>query len=401
MLESKGLAPITIALHPVHDAEHHHIADRLFQREIHSDHTEDLMSTTARALASAVYELGDSGLLGDRMLFVDLPREWLDRPELLPTPASRLVLGLAADTAFDNELPTQLSTIRQHGYRIILPACLFKQAPGELLGHCDIIRLTSPAELDTTTLQLLHAHDIKLLADQLVSREALENYQALGCDYYNGAYLAQPSHFASPARGRHGNRAAQMRLIRTLYEEDSDLNRMHELVVQIPHLHVAILRRANSSHFNRSGAKVIELQRAVQLLGLFELRRLILTLTLASLQPSSRIVLRMALIRAFMCRNLAAGNPAIDAEDAFTTGLFSMMDALMEENRDTLFEQLPLNQPIIAAVKHGSGPLGTVLSQCQSHEQQVDDAIEIITGDRLHTCYMQALASTTALMDKL
>src|SRR5690554_1614482 len=170
MLKSKDLAPFTIALHPVHDAEHHHIADRLFQREIHSDHTEDLMSTTARALASAVYELGDSGLLGDRMLFVDLPREWLDRPELLPTPASRLVLGLAADTVFDNELPTQLSTIRQHGYRIILPACLFKQAPGELLGHCDIIRLTSPAELDTTTLQLLHTHDIKLLADQLASR---------------------------------------------------------------------------------------------------------------------------------------------------------------------------------------------------------------------------------------
>ncbi|NLC22025.1 MAG: HDOD domain-containing protein [Halomonadaceae bacterium] len=401
MLKSKGLAPFTIALHPVHDAELHHIADRLFQRETDSDHAEDLMSATARALTSAVYELGDSGLLGDRMLFVDLPREWLDRPELLPTPASRLVLGLAADTTFDSELPTQLGTIRERGYRIIVPANLFKQAPSVMLEHCDIVRLVSPTELDTATLQQLQDHGIKLLADQLASPQALESYRTLGCDYYNGSYLAQPSYFASPARGRHGNRAAQMRLIRTLYEEDGDLDRMHELVVQIPHLLIAILRRANSSHFNRGGTKIVDLQRAVQRLGLLELRRLILTLTLASLQPSAHIVLRMALIRAFMCRNLAAGNPAIDAEDAFTTGLFSMMDALMEEDRDTLFEQLPLSRPIIAAVKQHSGPLGAVLAQCQSHEQQVDAAIEAIPGDRLHTCYMQALASTTALMDRL
>src|SRR5690554_7769296 len=129
MLKSKDLAPFTIALHPVHDAELHHIADRLFQRETYSDHAEDLMSATARALASAVYELGDSGLLGDRMLFLDLPREWLDRPELLPTPASRLVLGLAANTPFDSELPTQLGTIRERGYRVIVPASLFKRSP--------------------------------------------------------------------------------------------------------------------------------------------------------------------------------------------------------------------------------------------------------------------------------
>src|SRR5690554_3733191 len=82
MTESNGLAPFTIALHPVHDAEHHHIADRLFLKEPHNDPVEHLMSSTARALASAVYELGDSGLLGERTLFVDLPLEWLDRPEL-------------------------------------------------------------------------------------------------------------------------------------------------------------------------------------------------------------------------------------------------------------------------------------------------------------------------------
>lgn len=403
MPEQRGTEPFTIALHPIHDASHHHVADRLVytRRSDAEDEVEDLMSATARALASAVYELGDAGLLGDRTLFVDLPLEWLDRPELLPTPAPRLALGVAEARTLDNELLGRLDDIRERGYRVIVPSRLFKQDPEALLGHCDIIQLTSPNELDEKTLEKLPARNIKLLVENLDSREALERYQMMGCDYYDGDYLARPSFIASPSRGRHGNRAAQIRLIRALYEEDSsDLNRLHELVVQVPHLHVAILRRANSSYFNRGG-KAVDLHRAVQILGLIELRRLILTLTLASLQPSSRIVLRMALIRAFMCRYLAAPFPALDPEDAFTTGLFSMMDALLEEDRNTLLDHLPLGESIINALKYRSGPLGAVLVLCENHERQVEEALEEVPADRLHGCYMNALTSTKALMDNL
>ncbi|MGQ4880094.1 EAL and HDOD domain-containing protein [Billgrantia sp. LNSP4103-1] len=400
MSEQRDTEPFTIALHPVHDASHHHVADRLVYSQHTDTEADDLMAATARALASAVYELGDSGLLGDRTLFVELPLEWLDRPDLLPTPAPRLALGIAEARTIDAELLARLDDIRERGYRVIVPSHLLKQDLEAMLGRCDIIQLFSPGDLDNATLEKLPARNIKLLVENLESREELDSYRVMGCDYYNGHYLAKPSYIASPPRGRHGNRAAQIRLIRALYEDNSDLNRLHELVVQVPHLHVAILRRANSTYFNRGGREV-DLHRAVQILGLIELRRLILTLTLASLQPSSRIVLRMALIRAFMCRNLAAPFPSLDAEDAFTTGLFSMMDALLEEDRATLLDQLPLGEPIIDALKRREGPLGAVLTLCENHERQVEEAIDEVPADRLHNCYMNALACTKALMDNL
>ncbi|NIC04264.1 EAL and HDOD domain-containing protein [Billgrantia bachuensis] len=400
MPEQRDHDPFTVALHPIHDASHHHVADRLVYTRHTDTETEEVMAATARALASAVYELGDGGLLGDRTLFVDLPLEWLDRPELLPTPAPRLALGVAEVHTVDAELLVRLDDIRERGYRVIVSTRLLKQDPEAMLGRCDIIVLTSPQDLDDETLERLPASNVKLLVENLDSREELERYQAMGCDYYHGQYLAKPSFIASAPRGRHGNRAAQIRLIRALYEDNNDLNRLHELVVQVPHLHVAILRRANSSYFHRGG-KEVDLHRAVQLLGLIELRRLILTLTLSSLQPSSRIVLRMALIRAFMCRNLAAPFPSLDPEDAFTTGLFSMMDALLEEDRQSLLEHLPLGQPIIDALKHQAGPLGAVLTLCENHERQVEEAIDDVPADRLHNCYMNALASTKTLMDNL
>ena len=203
MPEQRGTEPFTIALHPIHDASHHHVADRLVytRRSDAEDEVEDLMSATARALASAVYELGDAGLLGDRTLFVDLPLEWLDRPELLPTPAPRLALGVAEARTLDNELLGRLDDIRERGYRVIVPSRLFKQDPEVLLGHCDIIQLTSPNELDEKTLEKLPARNIKLLVENLDSRAALERYQMMGCDYYDGDYLARPSFIASPSRG--------------------------------------------------------------------------------------------------------------------------------------------------------------------------------------------------------
>lgn len=400
MLEEADFNPCTIALHPIHDADHAHVADRLVYRQDNLSEADDTMAATARALSSAVYELGDAGLLGERTLFVDLPMVWLDRPELLPTPAPRLAIGIADMSEVGDRRLARLDDMRERGYRTILPASLLMQHLEAMLPRTDIILVTSPNELDAKTLARLPARNIKLLVENIEDREELERYRAIGCAYYNGHYLARPSFIASPPRGRHGNRAAQIRLIRSLYEEDSDIHRLQELVVQIPHLHVAVLKRANSTYYNRGG-KEIDLHRAMRVLGLIELRRLILTLTLASLQPSSRIILRMALIRAFMCRNLSAPFPTLDAEDAFTTGLFSMMDALLEEDRDTLLAQLPLSPPIRRALKSREGPLGAVLTLCENHERQVEEAINDMPADQLHSYYMAALASTRALMNNL
>ncbi|MCG6656196.1 HDOD domain-containing protein [Halomonas campisalis] len=400
MTEQLEIDPCTIALHPIHDADHRHVADRVAYRQQDDPESDDTMAAAARALASAVYELGDAGLLGNRTLFATLPSEWLDRPELLPTPAPRMALGVADAERVDDTLLARLDEIRERGYRVVVPASLLNQDVEALLPRTDIVTLASTDALAADLLAQLPQRKIKLLVENIRTPEELARYRQMGCHFYNGDYLARPSFIAARPRGRHGNRAAQIRLIRALYDDDTDLQTLQELVVQMPHLHVAILRRANSSYFNRGG-KEVDLSRGMQVLGQIELRRLILTLTLASLQPSSRIVLRMALQRAFMCRNLSAPFAELDPEDAFTTGLFSLMDALLEQDRDTLFEQLPLSQPILRALRHREGALGAVLQLCEDHERQLEASDSQTPSDRLHQCYLDALDSTRSLMGHL
>ncbi|SEL75706.1 EAL and HDOD domain-containing protein [Halomonas daqiaonensis] len=386
----------TIAMHPIHDADYDHVADRLIYQHHDNDH-DDPLSSTAKALSAVLYELEERQ---SRELFIELPAEWLVRSDLLPTPPGQVVIGLPRDLEITPELADSLSKIRERKYRIAVPDSTYQAMGPGLQVLADIIEIDASRPLEIERLKTLKAKGHRLLAEHIHDHETLEQCLAVGCDYINGHYLSQPHYHATKPRGRHGNRAAQLRLINELYREDADLHRLHDLLLQMPHLHVAILRRANSSYFGQSQLQS-DLRRAIQVIGLNELRRLVMTMSLASNMPSSHITVRLALIRAFMCQNLAEPFPNIDPEDAFTTGLFSMMAALLDEDQDTLLAQVPLDDGIIRALEHHEGHLGAILAICEEHEQQLGETTPEHTAERLQECYLDALDKTATLMGRL
>lgn len=385
----------TIAMHPIHDADYVHVADRLIYQNHDSD-LDDPVSSTAKALSAVLYELDERQC---RELFIELPSEWLVRIDLLPTPPSQVVIGLPKDLEVTPEVADSLSKIRERNYRIALADPGDQPMGVDLQAIADIIEIDASSPLDSERLETLKARGYRLLAEHIQDHEQLEQCLAIGCDYINGRYLSQPHYHASKPRGRHGNRAAQLRLINELYRDDADLHRLHDLLLQMPHLHVAILRRANSSFFGQSQQQS-DLRRAIQVIGLNELRRLVMTMSLASNMPSSRITVRLALIRAFMCQNLAEPFRNIDPEDAFTTGLFSLMAALLDEDQATLLTQVPLGDGIIRALEHHEGHLGAILAICEEHEQQLAKTTPEHTAERLQACYLDALDKTAILMGR-
>ncbi|RTR04444.1 EAL and HDOD domain-containing protein [Halomonas nitroreducens] len=386
---------LAIALQPIHDTAYRHVADRLvYSRPPTAG--DDPVSRTAQALSAAVYELDEGQRLGARPLFIDLPAEWLVRQDLLPTPADRLVIGLAAGLVPTPELVDALENLRERGYRIAAPA-----SDCDLTGFADIVRLPAKALVDAQAVAVWQARGKRLLVEDIQTQEQLEHARAQGVDYVNGHYLSDPRFLASRPSVRHGNRAALLRLINELYREDADLQRLFELILQMPQLHVAILRRANSSHFAH-GAQHSELKRAMQVIGLNELRKLVMTLSLANEMPSSRLMLRLALTRAFMCQALAAPFRNIDPEDAFTTGLFSMMGALLDLDQASLLAELPLEDALRRALTRREGHLGALLALSEEHERALATASsQTPPTDRLQACYLEALDRTDALMSRL
>lgn len=398
MSRPQAVAGVTIALQPIHDDRFRHVADRLVYRH-HGEAKEgedDPVSLVAQALSEVIYAGEGRGLRGERELFMELPQEWLVRTELLPTPPTSIIIGLPQGLELTPAVSDSLADIRDAGYRLAVREPELLQEGLKGLADVVVVDVTQGLEgVDHTALKAAGYH---LMAEGITDHRSLAACQEAGFTWFNGRYLGEPSFHATRPRTPHGNRAAQLRLVNELYRDDADLQKLHDLLIQMPALHMAILRRAGSSFYSRGQKPPTELKRALQVLGLLEVRRLVMTLSLASDLPSSRLTVRLALIRAFMCQKLAAPFSGIDPEDAFTTGLFSLMDALLEEDQETLLAQVPLAEPIRVALQRREGPLGALLSLCEEHEHQLAERPPEHDADRLQACYLQALAETDSLM---
>lgn len=400
MSRQQAAAGVTIALQPIHDDRYRHVADRLVYRRHDEADSEadkdDPVSQVAQALSCVIYEGEGGHPLGERELFIELPKEWLVRTELLPTPPWQIIIGLPEELEMTPEVAASLAEIKDAGYRLAVHEPTLKQVA--LKPMVDVVVVDVAEGLEGVDIETLKAAGYCLMAEDIADHQRLTACQEAGFSWFNGRYLGDSGFHATRPRTRHGNRAAQLRLVNELYREDVDLQKLHDLLIQMPALHMAILMRAGSSFYARGNKPPTELKRALSMLGLLEIRRLVMTLSLASELPSSRLTVRLALIRAFMCQKLAAPFSGIDPEDAFTTGLFSLMDTLLEEDQEAMLEQVSLAEPIRVALQRREGPLGALLSLCEEHEHQLAERPPEHAADRLQACYLQALAETDSLM---
>jgi DNA polymerase III epsilon subunit-like protein len=106
-----------------------------------------------------------------------------------------------------------------------------------------------------------------------------------------------------------------------------------------------------------------------------------------------------ALARAAMCRNLAhdadLGQPAA----AFTVGLLSILDALLQTPMDQIIPQLPLDEAVGKALLERQGPYGPLLTLVLDYERGDWAAVEQSGLDpaMVREAYLQALVEVQAV----
>jgi EAL and modified HD-GYP domain-containing signal transduction protein len=93
----------------------------------------------------------------------------------------------------------------------------------------------------------------------------------------------------------------------------------------------------------------------------------LMTLADANDKPNELVV--TGIVRARMCEQLAIAYHHKDAEGFFTTGLFSVMDALMDTSLVELLASLPLSREIIEALLNYEGAKGRVLRAAIAYER--------------------------------
>jgi c-di-GMP-related signal transduction protein len=317
---------------------------------------------TKQVLANSLLVIGLENLVGTKKAFVNFGRGPLLQGWHASLPPESTVIELLETVEPDAEVLEACRKLREDGYRIALDDFVFRPGCEDLLDIADLVKIeiqSVPRPEQELLVRSSKARGLQVLAEKVETHEEFEWARQAGYDYFQGYFFARPVMM----RGRQIPTAKLhcLRLLQEAQRPELDFERLEKLILQDVSLSYQLLRYVNSPLFSLSG-NIRSIRQALLFFGEIELRKWIALATLARTaenKPSELI--RHSLVRARFCESVARLAKNGLQQSAFLTGLFSLLDALIDRPLEETLSAMRL-APEIAAVLAGKAPEGDRLA---------------------------------------
>lgn len=149
-------------------------------------------------------------------------------------------------------------------------------------------------------------------------------------------------------------------LLNLMEEDDFDLTKAADIISQDTALIISLLRLANTRSFN---SEITSVRVAVSMLGQKDLTRWIQTTVIEKLcSDKPNELMRLSLLRAKFAENLApVFGMAMRSQELFLTGLFSILDIILDCSMEEALSMVRVSGKIRAALLERTGSLAEVL----------------------------------------
>ncbi len=352
----------------------------------------DPTSATADVIARAMLDVGFDSLVGPHPAWINIAREFLVRRSFESLPPERVVLEVLECVRCDDEVLAALRDARRQGFRIALDDFELRDDTLGLIEQADFIKLDclqcSPDDLRSRFSRLGSAGPA-LLAEKVESREVFDVCADTGAQYFQGYFFTRPE----PVYGTEvrTDRLKLIRVVAELNDPGVTVSRLADLVQTDVALAYRLLRYANSAALGRA-RKFENVRDAITMLGLDRVRACATLMILSSLSNKPPELARTALIRARYCQSIGAARNA-DAQKHFVAGLFSVLDAYLDDSMEHVVGKLPLDKELSAALISHGGSLGEALEATIACENANWRCAKVtnVDDEELAACYLAAL----------
>lgn len=149
-------------------------------------------------------------------------------------------------------------------------------------------------------------------------------------------------------------------LLNLIEEDDFDLTKAADIISRDTALIISLLRLANTRSFN---SEITSVRVAVSMLGQKDLTRWIQTTVIEKLcSDKPNELMRLSLLRAKFAENLApVFGMAMRSQELFLTGLFSILDIILDCSMEEALSMVRVSGKIRAALLERTGSLAEVL----------------------------------------
>lgn len=391
-----------LARQPIVDGKHNLIGyELLFRASSHA--TAATLDDTYRAglnvMASTLFDMGTDWLLKGKLAFINMDQPTLMSEFVLLMPPEKIVIEIVESVTPTDELLARLNELKAAGFRFAIDKYKPSDNTRKLLPYASYVKL-DVAELSkeetASHLSELRVLPTRLVAEKVESREVFDWCQSLGFHYFQGYYFAHPEHLM--ARVLAPAHAVILQLMDKV-RRDADVREIEALLKNDVALTFKLLRYINSAGFGLS-CEVQSIRHAVSILGMKPLYRwLTLLLVTTGTNAASPAQARTAITRGRLCELLGSHYMAkTDQDNLFVTGVFSMLDAMMDTPMEEILDRLILPETISDALLNRSGIYGPILALAEACESQDLDKAEELTASLMLTPedvtkdHLQALA---------
>jgi len=318
---------------------------------------------TSSVLTNGFLSIGMETITRGKMAFINFTRNLLLKEIATVFPREQMGIEILEDVEPDAEIVATCKKLKQSGYTLVLDDFVFKPEFTPLLEWVDIIKIdfinTTP-ETRSSVIQQVNSTRIRFLAEKVETHAAFRQAVEMGYTYFQGYFFAEPEIIAGQALS--ASKMNFLRLLQQVNQPELDYDKLEKIFKEDVTLTYKLLSYINSAYFGFPD-RIRSIRHALTLIGLQEAQKWLSLIAMSSMgtDKSEELVLT-SLSRAHLCELLA---PLVGlkerSSELFLMGLFSLLDAFLDQPLTDILIQLPISDDIKNALVGRQGLMGEVL----------------------------------------
>jgi c-di-GMP-related signal transduction protein len=361
---------------------------------------------TSKVLSNSFFSIGIENIAGKNPAFINFTRELLLNQAPAMFPKESLAVEILEDLRPEKDLVDACQELSNKGYTIALDDFFYHSDMKPLIALADIIKFdfrASPIEKIKEDIERLSPYNIKFLAEKVETNEEFQTALDMGFEYFQGYFFSKPETITGKDIS-----SAQMNLLGIMAEanrSDFQFDKVESIINRDVAISYKLMRYINSAYYRRANT-VSSIRQAMLLLGEKGIRSFLSLIAMTKLgknKPDELI--RSSIIRAKFCELLGGiKGLGVNSSELFTLGLFSSIDAILDDTMENLMGKLPLSDELKDALIHKEGKLNDYLGLTVSYEKG-DWAGVSTFSDHIHAddqvlpqFFMQAISWADAIV---
>lgn len=361
-----------IARQPILDRDKEVFAYELFFRDGKNNCYPDVErdEATTKLIAKNYQTLNLDDISCNKKSFINFQSETLMSGLPASLDPENVVVELVTGRNEDSSLLDVCKHVKNMGYQIALEDRRLKPSWDDFIPYVDLLKVNSNHDnLDFFGKNVNRFIDanVQLIADKVETQESFNIFKDMGFDYFQGYFFVRPISVSN--KNLPTSKLTLVELMGASSSESFDIESINTVIEHDVGLSYMLLRFINNPTINKR-YKITSLRHALNYMGEVEIKKFIALLALANLSDDKPLeLLHLSLVRGRFCdlvgteKNIGSNPPT-----AFLVGLFSMLDALLDQEMEVLIEKLPLVDEVKEALCGGQNELSIYLMLVKAFE---------------------------------